>query len=337
MGKQYDQLSLEERSSIARLRADGQSIQKIAAALDRAASSISREVTRNKGRQIGYDPFYAQQQAASRRWRGSKLSRQPALQQAVFDRLAMGWSPEQVSGRLALENPSIKISHESIYRFVYAEARRTSNGAWRHYLPRAKAKRGYRVRKDSNPANFIKDRVSIAERSKTVEKRLQPGHWETDFMLFSRYGQSVLVAEERQSRFILLAKPTSRHADLTVEQLRKWLAPMPAKMRQTLTQDNGTEFAHHYKLRDEFGIKTYFCDPHSPWQKGGIENTNGRLRRFLPRKTDLSQLSNQDIEAVAYRYNNTPRKCLAYKTPAELFSKHLLHLECESTSPRSRG
>jgi len=336
MGKQYDQLSLEERCEIARLRADGQSINKIAEALDRAASSISRELRRNSGNKVGYKPSYAQDQAWSRRWRGSRMSRQPALRQLVLTRLAMGWSPEQVAGRLALLDRSTRISHESIYRFIDGEIKRTKNYAWRHYLPRGKSKRGFRGRKGGSPVNHIRDRVPIAERPAHVRRRGEPGHWETDFLLFSKYGQSILVAQERKSRFLLLAKPPTRQADVTANQLGRWLAPLPPHMRKTLTQDNGTEFAFHYKLRDALGIKTFFCDPHSPWQKGGIENANGRLRRFLPRKVDLQHLSQADIEAIAHRYNNTPRKCLAFKTPAELFTKHLLHFECESTFPPAR-
>jgi len=337
MGKRYDQLSLEERCEIARLRADGQSIQKISASLDRAASSISRELRRNSGTQVGYRPSYAQEQAWARRWRGSRLSRQPALREYVMHRLAMGWSPEQVAGRLALKDPSNKISYESIYRFIYAEITRTNDYSWRRYLPRGKSKRGFRGRKGGSPVNHIHGRISIAERPAHVRRRRIPGHWETDYLLFSKYGQSVLVAQERTCRYVLLAKPANRHADTTAAQLMAWFSAMPQAMRKTLTQDNGVEFAHHHKLREPLGMETFFCDPHSPWQKGGIENANGRLRRFLPRKTDLQQITQADIEAIAHRYNNTPRKCLAYKTPAELFKNHLLHLECESTFQPSLG
>jgi IS30 family transposase len=337
MGTRYEQLSLEERCAIARLRGDGQSIRTIATSLDRAASTIARELKRNSGSYVGYKPAYADEQAWARRWRGSRLVRQPTLQQAVLNRLAMGWSPEQVAGRLAREHGSTVISHESIYRFIYAQIRRTNTFDWRRYLPRAKFKRGYRGRKGGSPVDHIKDRVSIAQRPAYIGKRRQPGHWETDYLLFSRYGQSLLVAQERASRFILLAKPPSRKAEPTATQLHEWLAPMPVQLRRTLTQDNGTEFADHYKLRDALGIKTYFCNPHSPWQKGGIENANGRLRRFLPRKTNLADVHPADIDAIASRYNNTPRKCLGFKTPAELFSTHLLHFKCESTSPLSRG
>ena len=337
MGTNYDHLSLEERCSIARLRADGQSIRQIAASLGRAPSSISRELNRNSGTTVGYQPAFADEQAWARRWRGSRLARQPDLCKLVLDRLAMGWSPEQVAGRLALVHGSRPISHEAIYRFIYAQIRRTNDGAWRLYLPRAKFRRGYRRRKGGSPVEHIKDRVSIARRPAYIERRRQPGHWETDYMLFSRYGHALLVAAERSSRFILLAKPASRQAKPTHAQLASWFSPLPPQLRRTLTQDNGTEFAQHHKLRHQLGIRTYFCDPHSPWQKGGIENANGRLRRYLPRKTNLADLSQRDLKAIAHRLNSTPRKCLGFKTPAEVLSTHLLHFKRESTSRLSSG
>ena len=176
--------------------------------------------------------------------------------------------------------------------------RRTQNGDWRYYLPRAKFKRGYRGQSGGSPVQHIKDRVSIEQRPDAINTRKQPGHWETDYILFSRYGQSVLVVQERSSRFIFVAVPPSRKAEPTAAQLHRWLAPLPAQLRRSLTQDNGTEFASHYKLRDDLGISTYFCNPHSPWQKGGIENANGRLRRWLPRKTDTRKCSERQFQAI---------------------------------------
>jgi IS30 family transposase len=205
MGTNYEQLSLEERCTIARLHADGGAIRQIAASLDRAPSTIARELKRNRGTQVGYAPAYAAEQAWARRWRGSRLARQPALQQAVLSRLALGWSPEQVAGRLAHEHARLRISHESIYRFIYAQIRRTNDFAWRLYLPRAKFKRGYRGRKGGSSVLHIKDRVPIADRPASIETRRQPGHWETDYLFFRHQGQAVLVAQERTSRLVLIA------------------------------------------------------------------------------------------------------------------------------------
>lgn len=160
----YCQLSLEERCAIARLHDDGQSIRQIAAALDREPSTISRELKRNKGARVGYKPAYAQAEAVARRWSGSRLERDDVLRGAVLDRLAAGWSPEQVAGRLARQAGQSVISHESIYRFIYAQARRTNDGSWRQYLPRAKARRGRRPKPGGSSASFIRLRRPLAER-----------------------------------------------------------------------------------------------------------------------------------------------------------------------------
>jgi IS30 family transposase len=337
MAQTYAHIDLEDRCAIARLHEAGQSIRQIAAALDRSPSTVSRELKRNSGAKVGYKPAYAQDQCNARRWTGSKLERDTDLRTEVLGCLERGWSPEQMAGRLRQQNATATISHETIYRFIYAQIRRTQNYDWRHYLPRAKFKRGYRGQKGGSPVQHIKDRVPISKRPLYINARRQPGHWETDYMLFSRYGQSLLAALERSTRFVLLHVPATRKAEPTANQLQNWLAPLPFQLRRSLTQDNGTEFADHYKLRDALEIKTYFCNPHSPWEKGAIENANGRFRRFLPRQTDLRNCSHSDIDDIALRYNNTPRKCLGFKTPAELFSRHLLHFKCESTSRLSPG
>lgn len=338
MGENYRQLSLEERCAIARLHENGQSCRKIAASLGRAPSTVSREISRNKGNHVGYKPAYADELAWARRWRGSRLERQPVLQQAVLSRLAMGWSPEQVAGRLARENGSTVISHESIYRFIYAQIRATKNYSWRNYLPRAKFKRGYRGKKGGSSTGYIKYRVCISQRPKSVEKRKKPGHWEADLLMFGNRRDNILVAQERLSRFTLLAKLKDKKAAAICQTLSQWFAMMPPGLRRTLTQDNGTEFADHHKLNAvPLGLRTYFCKPRSPWQKGGVENMNGRLRRYLPRKLDPSTLSGNDILSLASRMNATPRKCLGFRTPAEVFLTHLLHFKRESTSPLPQG
>ena len=339
MGRNYKQLSLEERSTIARLYKDGQSIRKIAATLDRSASSVSREMKRNGGHQIGgYRQSHADELSWARRWRGAKLARQPDLQKIVFDRLVMGWSPELISGWLAHADPTHSISHESIYRFIYAQITRTKDYSWRHYLPRAKSKRGWHKRSFKTVQN-IKGRVSIHQRPAHVDRRLQPGHWEADLMMMSDKKHNILVAQERSTRYIRLARQSSKEAEPTVRNLYSWFSHLPQNLRRSLTQDNGPEFSRHYHLTEKLNMKTYFCDPHSPWQKGGIENMNGRIRRFIPLKTNPQNLSDQDLMTLENILNNTPRKCLGFKTPAESFYSLLnpLHFVCESTSPPSRG
>jgi transposase, IS30 family len=335
MGRSYEQLSLEDRCEIARLSADGSSVRQIAAALDRSPSTISRELKRNQGVQVGYKPGYAQQQACARRWKGSRLERDESLRAAVIERLASGWSPEQIAGRLKLEQRRKVISYESIYRFIYAQLARTKDYRWRHYLPRGKSKRGCRGRKGGGSQNFIEGRVSVAKRPIEASDRTTSGHWEADLMMFAKYGQAILTVHERKSRLLLAIRLTNKAAHGVARHLVNLFGTMPQPLRQTVTFDNGTEFARHLALRG-LAIETFFCDPYAPWQKGGIENAIGRMRRFMPRKTDLATLSNSRFRTLVAAYNNTPRKCLDFRTPAESFAQ-VLHFECESTSPRPRG
>src|SRR6267154_1819597 len=325
MGQRYGQLSLEERVEIYRLHAGGKSQNYIGSALGRSPSTIGRELRRNsrpsKVWSGGYDPVRAQKLAERRRrWDGRfKLARQPDLRGLVKDRLAMGHSPEQIAGRLALEHGRVIISHESICRFIYH--RSAQKDYWHRWLPRHKLRRGRRRHKGGSPASFIKQRRPITERPAEVEGRQVPGHWEADFMLFARYGQGVLVLHERQTRFNIAQRPVDRKAVRTASAIARRLGKLPQAMRKTISFDNGTEFAEHHRLHKPLGVETFFCDPHSPWQKGGVENYIGRLRRSLPRKTDLKSLTEADIKRYVQRLNNTPRKCLDFKTPAEAFSK----------------
>jgi len=330
MEQRYCQLSLDDRIELARLQAQGCSIRQIAASLDRSPSTISRELKRNRAATKTYKPVLAQERTAARRWKGSRLERDAALRGKVLARLGAGLSPEQVAGRLALESGEPPISHETIYRFIYAQITRTNDFSWRRLLPRAKCKRGRRARRASSPVSFIEGRVSIEQRPAAASDRKLPGHWEADLMLFAKYGQAILTLHERHSRILLAHRPPSKASRPIVAALYRLLEPIPEPMRQTLTFDNGTEFAKHLKLH-KLGIGTYFCDPHAPWQKGGIENAIGRMRRRLPRKTDLATLSTKHFLAMLNTYNNTPRKCLDYHTPAEAFLSQLLHFKCEST------
>ena len=325
MGQCYGQLSLDERIEIYRLRVAGESMQAIACSLGRHVSTISRELGRNsqpsRGWAGGYEPVRAHQLAERRRrWDGRfKLARQTDLRNCVGKGLAMGHSPEQIAGRLALEHGRVIISHESIYRFIYH--RSAQKDYWHRWLPRHKLKRGHRGRRGGSPASFIKQRRSITERPAEVEERKTPGHWEADFMLFARYGQGLLVLHERQTRFSIVQQPVDRKAVLTARTIARELGKLPQAMRKTISFDNGTEFAEHHRLHEPLGVQTFFCDPHSPWQKGGVENSIGRLRRYLPRKTDLNSITAADIKRYVQRLNNTPRKCLDFKTPAEAFLK----------------
>lgn len=328
MGQGYRQLGLDERIEIARLRQAGWSWRRIGAAIGRSHTTVSREVRRNsRATKVwpgGYAPARAQALALKRRrWDCRfKLVRQPDLQALVRQSLAMGHSPEQIAGRLAREAGRTVISHESIYRFVYH--RSAQKDYWHRLLPRAKSRRGRYARQGGSPASFIRQRRPIAERTPDAVTRAQPGHWEADYMLFARHGHNILVLHERATRYTLIDKPPHRRAGLTAQRISRQLRDVPQHLRRTISFDNGTEFAEHYRLHPRLGVETFFCDVRSPWQKGGIENTIGRLRRYLPRKTDLATLEPSQLRALAQRLNDTPRKCLDFQTPAEAFL-HVSH------------
>jgi len=186
-------------------------------------------------------------------------------------------------------------------------------------LPRAKFKRGWRGRKGGSSVKTITARIPIQQRPAEVTTRQIPGHWEADLMAFSRYRQQILVAVERTTRFLLADPLPSKQAVPLAQTLRSWFRSYPRRLRQSLTVDNGTEFAEHQRLKRLIPLGTFFCDPHSPWQKGSVENAIGRLRRELPRKTDVTTLTKEDFNDIVLTYNTTPRKCLGFRTPAEVF------------------
>lgn len=323
MGGHYGQLSLLERIEIHRLHAACVSCRSIAVRLGRSVSTITRELRRNgvrtKAWPGGYEPLRAHSLAVRRRrWDCRfKLERQRDLRDLAKTRLAMGWSPEQIAGRLTRDHGHTIISHESIYRFVYH--RSAQKDYWHRLLPRAKHRRGRFVRQGGSMVDMIKQRRPLSERPPQAADRAEPGDWEADFMLFARYGQSILVAHERISRFTVIVRPDDRKAARTARHLAEILGPMPDCLPRTVTFDNGSEFAMHHQLADQACVQTFFCDVRSPWQKGGVENAIGRLRRHLPRKANLDTIQHDTIAAIAQRYNDTPRKCLDFRTPREAF------------------
>ena len=305
-------------------------MRQIAAIMDRSPSTISRELKRNGSRTKGYKPVYADERAKARRWGGSRLERDEELRGIVLGGLKAGLSPEEVCGRLEFEEGRKVISHESIYRFIYGQMGRTNQGGWRQYLPRAKYKRGRRGRRGGSPASFIAQRRPLSERSERALDRVEPGHWEADLMLFGNRGESLLTMQERRSRLLLALPMWTKGSKAVAEAMVEMLSIAPPEWRRTVVFDNGTEFALHYELH-RLGVETFFCDVRSPWQKGGVENAIGRLRRYLPRKTNLREVTRERLVSIIQRCNNTPRKCLGYRTPAEIFQEEALHFKCEST------
>lgn len=324
MGTHYEQLSQAERIEIYRLLESGCSQARIASEIDRARSTIYREIKRNaketKQYHAGYEPLRAQARAERRRQRDHrfKLERQPALQKLVRKHLAMGWSPKQIEGRLAVKNAPMRISAESIYRFIYHRV--AQKDYWNRLLPRRKSRRGKLSRGGVSAAKFIKQRRTLDERPEAANQRAEFGHWEADLMSFSKYAEHLLVLHERTSRIVRIIRIVNKTAVHVADKIAHLLAPLPSLLKASITFDNGTEFANHYTLHKSLGVETFFCDTHSPWQKGGVENAIGRARRWLPRKTNLAETSHQKIRAIADKYNNTPRQCLGFWTPNEVFN-----------------
>ena len=261
MGIRYKHVTIEERCEMARLHSTGHSVRQIAASLDRSPSTVARELKRNGSRTKGYEPVYADQQSRARRWSGSRLERNADLRDRVLSRLQQGWSPDQVAGRLALESGKKVISHETIYRFIYAQLARTKDYSWRRYLPRGKSKRGWRGRKGGSPASFIHLRRSLAERPQDAADRRTPGHWEADLMLFRTYGQAVLTLHERHSRLLIALRPPGKASNPIASAMTQVLGAFPPQWRRTVTFDNGTEFARHHQFH-ALGVETFFLKLH---------------------------------------------------------------------------
>ena len=287
--------------------------------MGRSVSTISRELQRNLLPRGGYKPGSADRMALSRCRRLSRIERLSPLRTYVGDRLAMGWSPEQIEGRLRLEGSEHTVCVETIYRFIYRPTVRREK--LHRFLPRAKASRGRRYFKRRREP--IPGRRSIHERPQTVALRHEFGHWEGDLMQFRTQRGNLLTLCERKTRFTLTAPLKTKAAAETGQEIIKVLGALPQGARKTVTFDNGGEFGQHQRLEAALGVATYFCDPHSPWQRGTIENTNGILRRDMPRKTDITNYTARDISDITWAINSTPRKCLGYKTPAEAFLENL--------------
>jgi len=319
MGTHYGHLCIDERYELYRLHEAGIAQKEIAELMDRSESTISRELRRNVLPKGGYKPASADRIAMSRRRRLSRLECLSPLGDHVRDRLAMGWSPEQISGRLRLDEAEHMVSPETIYRFIYRPKIRPEK--LYRYLPRSKAARGRRYFKRRREP--LPNRRPIHDRPAQVEQRQEFGHWEGDLMQFRIQKGNLLTLYERKTRFTLSARLLTKTAKETTREILSTLRYLPSNALKTITFDNGSEFSNHTELEVALKVETYFCDPHSPWQRGGIENTNGILRRDMPRKTPINEYTETDIQEITWAVNSTPRKCLGFKTPAEAFLQNI--------------
>jgi len=318
-------LTLAEREEISRAVVAGHSIRSIATSLGRAPSTVSREIKRNGGQEC-YRASLSDQAAwdRGRRPKTCKLAKNRTLAHLVADRLQMQWSPEQIAGWLRRNYPgdeNYQVSHETIYRSLFIQARGALKKELLGHLRRTRAMRRSRHHtQKTDDHGRILDTVSISERPAIVEDRAVPGHWEGD-LLCGTNGSQIATLVERHTRYVMLVRVAKKDTETVINALIKNARQLPQELYKSLTWDRGSEMADHKRFTLATDIKVNFCDPQNPWQRGTNENTNGLLRQYFPKGTDISTYSQAKLNAVARRLNTRPRKTLNYETPAERFSQ----------------
>lgn len=337
MNNQYRQLSIEEREAIQLGLWQRRSIRSIAQALGRSPSTISRELKRNvftPARRV-YRPRLAGQCAKERivcRGRRPRLKNQE-IREYVHQKLLADFSPEQIAGRLRLEQPGITISHEAIYQYIYSQYYRAGNGTCHGEDLRRYLKRKHLVRRRKNvpfktTRNLILGRISINERPKQIDLRQELGHWEGDSLVSRQSQERLNTLVERKSGLVYITKIADGTAAATAEAVCRRLLVLPKKKRQTLTVDNGSENSAHAKITAAAGAICYFANAYHSWERGTNENTNGLIRYYLPKKTNFAPVSEERIKEIENKLNNRPRKRLGWHTPLEVFKGSGVALEC---------
>ena len=317
-------LTLAEREDISRGLAAGCSFRQIALSIGRPVSTVSREVDRHGGREV-YRASQADEHAweLARRSKPCRLATCPQLRWLVASKLALQWSPEQIAGWLKLRFPNdeaMQVSHETIYRSLFIQARGVlKKELTAHLRTRRKMRRSKRASTEGQPRGQIVDAVSIRDRPAEIEDRAVPGHWEGDLITGAR-NTHIATLVERQSRFTMLVKVEGKDTASVVSALSRQVRKLPAELRKSLPWDRGGEMASHKKFTVATNVQVYFCDPQSPWQRGTNENTNRLLRQYFPDGTDLSVHSQAELNKIALRLNQRPRKTLSFRTPAEKLS-----------------
>jgi IS30 family transposase len=319
-------LSLAEREEISRGLAAGWSLRAIAAGLGRSASTVCREVNANGG-PGAYRALRADRAAQRRalRPRSAKLTRCRRLRRLVERKLEATWSPEQISAWLASEypeDPEMRVSHETIYQSLFVQGRGALRRELHTCLRSGRAmRRAKAYTKGGVGQGQLRDMVMISERPAEAADRAVPGHWEGD-QIFGKKMTAIATLVERRSRYVILCKlPNGHSAEAVRAALAKRIVALPAHLRRSLTWDQGKEMAEHAQFTIDTGVQVYFCDPKSPWQRGTNENTNGLLRQFLPKSSDLSQPSQQQLNAIARKLNGRPRQTLGWMTPSQAFAR----------------
>ena len=328
MGKTYEHLKPEERATVMLMRREGSSLRAIASALHRAPSSISRELKRHGTAGHAYDARVAGDRARAirqHRRRSPKLAADTVLFGVVAHFLREGWSPEQIAGTLRNQYPDElprRVSHETIYNALYVLPKGELRTELLGCLRQSRRVRRPRARGEDRRGQ-IQDMISLHVRPPEIEDRLIPGHWEGDLIkgAFNRSAVGTLV--ERSSRLVMLARMENASAAAALEGFSRVLNGVPERMRKSLTYDQGKEMSEHRQLTERTGVAVFFADPHSTWQRGSNENTNGLLRQYLPKGTDLSGYTQDELNAIAWKLNTRPRKIHGFRTPLQVYNEML--------------
>ena len=338
-GKHYKQLNAEERATIMLMKREGSGLREIGRFLNRSPSTISNEIARDLGCQSGYVASLAGEQARRLRIkprRPLKLVEGNPLFEVVKEHLKKKWSPEQIAGTLKSmhpDQPSQRVSHETIYHTLYAMPRGELR---RELIASLRWSRGKRRSKTRAPdgRGHIAEMQSIHLRPPEVADRLIPGHWEADMIKGAMNRSSVGTLVERSTLMVVLAKMADGTAQSALDGFSEALSAIPPELRKTFTYDQGREMSKHMQLTERTGMAVYFCDPHSPWQRGLNENTNGLLRQYLPKGADLSTYTQEQLDEIAWSLNTRPRKSLGFRTPVAVYNELLLNMELAKSATK---
>ncbi len=317
-------LSLDEREEISRGIVSGESLRAVARRLGRAPSSVSREIHRNGGATT-YRAALADADAwdRARRPKGCRLSTHPGLRRLVTSKLRDDWSPEQISWWLVKtypDDPEMRVSHETIYRTLYVQTRGALKKELTAHLRRSTGiRRNLHAKRTGHGMGQIADAVSISVRPPEVADRAVPGHWEGDLLAGNKHS-NIATLVERKSRYVMLVRLRKRDTGTVVKAVARRIKRLPLSLKKSLTWDRGKEMGQHKSFTIATDVQVYFCDPSSPWQRGSNENTNGLLRQYFPKGTDLSNVTQRQLDQIALKLNTRPRETLGWQSPAEVMA-----------------
>ena len=319
MGKQHSQLTLDEREKISILKASGKSLREIGVLIGKHASTLSRELKRNSFKAFGfkgYGPARAEISARKRKSKAAKRTRlkNQQIRDYVTQKLKLFWSPEQIAGRIRLDHPELSISHEAIYQFIYED-----DWSLFPFLARKHKRRRLKFNYKKSQGRSIPGRTWISQRPEAVNQRQEFGHWEADSMVSRANSASLHALVERKSRYLKITKIPRNTSGCVRNAVLRRLSPLPKSTRLSITYDNGLENSNHLEINRELKSKSFFCNPYHSWEKGSVENANGLVRRFIPKKTDFQKIPTTEIFQIENLINNRPRKCLNYQAPKEVF------------------